>query len=179
MNTSDFNSSDFDSSDFDSSDFYKILSINKNATNEEIKKAYRKKILIFHPDKNSDPQASEKFQKIRIAYQFLSDQKQKKYYDNLDKMENSSFIKHLFMVYQLLVSELCDKYSLPDSTKQEIIELFNPADFKKEIIQNDFSAANKKLGDKIYQYIQSYIQSYIGSSYLNFATQYVKYFFNR
>ena len=55
-------------------DYYKILGVNKNATDAEIKSAFRKLALQYHPDKNPDnPQAEEMFKEINEAYQVLSD----------------------------------------------------------------------------------------------------------
>lgn len=62
-------------------DFYRILCINKDASDEEIKKAYRKLALKFHPDKNSDANAEEKFKEIGQAYEVLSDKKKRDTYD--------------------------------------------------------------------------------------------------
>lgn len=50
-------------------DFYKILGINKGADLDEIKKAYRKMALRYHPDKNKSPSAEEKFKEIAEAYE--------------------------------------------------------------------------------------------------------------
>ena len=56
-------------------DFYEILGISKTATQAEIKKAYRKKAIEFHPDKNpGDKQAEEKFKEAAQAYEILSDE---------------------------------------------------------------------------------------------------------
>ena len=68
----------------DSEDYYKILGITKNATESEIKKAYRKLALKWHPDKNPNnrEEAEEKFKKINEAYSILSDKKKRKEYDN-------------------------------------------------------------------------------------------------
>jgi DnaJ-class molecular chaperone len=64
-------------------DYYKILEINKNATEEEIKKAYRKLALQYHPDKNQNNEAyAEKFKEISEAYMILGDKNKKSNYDS-------------------------------------------------------------------------------------------------
>jgi DnaJ-class molecular chaperone with C-terminal Zn finger domain len=63
-------------------DYYKILGIEKTASAEEIKKAYRKLALKWHPDKNPNNKAAEeKFKKISEAYAVLSDTQKRKDYD--------------------------------------------------------------------------------------------------
>ncbi|KAA1245636.1 molecular chaperone DnaJ [Aquimarina sp. RZ0] len=63
-------------------DFYDILGISKGATESEIKKAYRKKAIEYHPDKNpGDASAEEKFKKAAEAYEVLSDPDKKARYD--------------------------------------------------------------------------------------------------
>eukprot|EP00444_Apocalathium_aciculiferum_P033135 CAMPEP_0183484896 /NCGR_PEP_ID=MMETSP0370-20130417/179154_1 /TAXON_ID=268820 /ORGANISM="Peridinium aciculiferum, Strain PAER-2" /LENGTH=411 /DNA_ID=CAMNT_0025678191 /DNA_START=102 /DNA_END=1337 /DNA_ORIENTATION=- len=63
--------------------YYTILGIDKNASQEDIKKAYRKSALKWHPDKNRERQeeASEKFREIAEAYDVLSDPEKKRIYD--------------------------------------------------------------------------------------------------
>jgi len=69
-------------------DYYKILGVSKSATPEEIKKAYRKLALKFHPDKNKgDKAAEEKFKEINEAYAVLSDTEKKKQYDTFGSSE--------------------------------------------------------------------------------------------
>ena len=63
-------------------DFYKILEVSKGASATEIKKAYRKKAIEFHPDKNpGDSKAEEKFKQAAEAYEILSDADKKAKYD--------------------------------------------------------------------------------------------------
>ncbi|HEY0092258.1 MAG TPA: molecular chaperone DnaJ, partial [Flavobacterium sp.] len=63
-------------------DFYELLDISKNATPEEIKKAYRKKAIEFHPDKNpGNKEAEENFKLAAEAYEILSDPQKKAKYD--------------------------------------------------------------------------------------------------
>ena len=63
-------------------DYYEILGVTKSATKEEIKKAYRKKAIQYHPDKNPDNKAAEeKFKEAAEAYEVLSDDNKRQRYD--------------------------------------------------------------------------------------------------
>ncbi|XP_055743146.1 dnaJ homolog subfamily B member 5-like isoform X1 [Salvelinus fontinalis] len=64
-------------------DYYKMLGIPKGSNEEEIKKAYRRMALRFHPDKNTDANAEDKFKEIAEAYEVLSDPKKRVIYDQL------------------------------------------------------------------------------------------------
>ena len=64
-------------------DYYKILGVEKNATKDEIKKAYRKLARLYHPDRNPDPEAEEKFKEINEAYHVLSDDEKREEYDRI------------------------------------------------------------------------------------------------
>ncbi len=65
-------------------DYYKILGVQKNASQDDIKKAYRKLAMKYHPDHNpGNKSAEEKFKDINEAYQVLSDKEQRARYDQL------------------------------------------------------------------------------------------------
>lgn len=62
-------------------DYYEILNVPRNASKEEIKRAYRKLALKYHPDRNKAPDAEEKFKEISEAYAVLSDDEKRMQYD--------------------------------------------------------------------------------------------------
>src|SRR4249920_2059020 len=80
-------------------DFYEILGVGKTASAEEIKKAYRKVALQFHPDRNQGDKASEeKFKEAAEAYEILSDAQKKAKYDQFGHagMDPSNFGGHSY-----------------------------------------------------------------------------------
>jgi DnaJ family protein B protein 12 len=62
--------------------FYSILGVNKSATEADLKRAYKRIVLEVHPDKNTDPKATEAFKKLSAAYSTLSDPDKKRVYDH-------------------------------------------------------------------------------------------------
>ncbi len=62
-------------------DYYDVLGVSSNDSEEEIRKAFRKKAMEYHPDRNRNPDAEEKFKEINEAYQVLTDSKKRTQYD--------------------------------------------------------------------------------------------------
>lgn len=64
-------------------DYYEILGISKNASDQEIKAAYRKQALEWHPDRNKSAEATERFKQINKAYEVLSNPEKRQMYDQV------------------------------------------------------------------------------------------------
>jgi DnaJ-class molecular chaperone len=133
--------------DFDEKiDLYKILEINKNSSEKEIKKAWKKLALKYHPDKNNNI-TSDKFIKIKYAYDILSNKDSKEKYDNQLNINNIFDINILLNLKNYLINFF-------DSTEMD--KIINLLLHKKEsnnlfdtIIINyyDFNTLFKKLTD--------------------------------
>src|SRR5690554_889328 len=71
-------------------DLYEVLGIARTATDEEIRRAYRKKALKFHPDKcPGDEHAAERFQALSMVHSILSDATKRQLYDNTGDIDSS------------------------------------------------------------------------------------------
>ncbi len=66
-------------------DYYQILGVPETASQDEIKRAYRKKARLYHPDVSKDPDAEEKFKSVNEAHEALRDEKRRAEYDQLKK----------------------------------------------------------------------------------------------
>src|SRR5919202_1396833 len=62
-------------------DYYEVLGVSRTASDDEIKKAYRRLALQYHPDRNKAPEATERFKEATEAYQVLSDADKRSMYD--------------------------------------------------------------------------------------------------
>ena len=71
--------------------YYQRLGLSKDANKQQIKKAFRKLAVQYHPDKNKSPDAEEKFREIAEAYEVLSDDDKRKQYDRAGSRENIKF----------------------------------------------------------------------------------------
>ena len=82
-----------------SKDFYKVLGVSKDASDDDIKKAYRKLARKYHPDVNKTKEAEEKFKDISEAYDVLSKKEDRQKYDAISqfgRLRCFRFLRHLW-----------------------------------------------------------------------------------
>ena len=117
-------------------DLYTVLQVGVDATSEEINKAYKKMAMIYHPDKNKDPEAEEMFKKISYAYEILSDKSKRTIYDKYGEeglnggLGGVGFAEHINpfdifknMSQQNFEKEISVDLSLEDFFQKETIEI--------------------------------------------------------
>ena len=86
-------------------DYYSVLGLETTATNEQIKKAYRKLAIKYHPDKNKNPEAEEIFNIVTIAYKTLSDPSKKEIYDKFGDgaLDYAGIISQIIPIAKIVV----------------------------------------------------------------------------
>ncbi len=138
-------------------DFYRILELDRTASSSQIRSSYIRLVKKYHPDRNSHTNTTKLFQKIQVAYETLSDVNKKIEYDNLSKSKHGPELKKLFLLYQIAIVQMCERYNLSDKIKNELLALFNPNDYHSELEQGDLISAHKKLVDILQKFILNQI----------------------
>lgn len=115
--------------------FYEILGVSPDSSKEEIKKAYRNLVLKYHPDKNKDPIAPQKFMDVKNAYDILSDDERRREYDLLSgeqQLQLYDLLKAFFLKtapkYMDIYNTLMKEYFI---TEEEMRQDVNNMDFNK------------------------------------------------
>lgn len=125
---------------------YKILELDKDASDEEIKKNFKRLALKYHPDKNNnDSKYNIKFNEIRIAYEILANKDKKEKYDNMINKKKKYFTKMISEIIKNITNEnllnkIINKIKIPANndnienfTKKIIKKLLNNIDSEIEI----------------------------------------------
>lgn len=125
--------------------FYDILGIQQNASKTEIKKAYHKLVMLYHPDKCTDKDSNEKFQEIQTAYEILYDDDKRKEYDGMSTEQRSQ----VFDLIKQYFTDIKPQYSHIYNSIIDIIYSNEEEAFKTDI--NTFNIKNifTRIADKI------------------------------
>ena len=113
-------------------DLYSILGVSRTANNEEIRTAYRRLVLIYHPDKNkTDPNSASKFIEVREAYKILSNYKTRNVYDETGEY-NEEQLEHLNSYNttndfrrRFTIDDINNYQKIYKGSKEEIQDLIN------------------------------------------------------
>jgi curved DNA-binding protein CbpA len=182
--------------------YYEVLGVPTNATTQDIKKAYYKKAVVVHPDKNPSPEANKEFQRLSQAYQVLSDPESRKKYDvsGAQKFEDGShknesldvgiFLSGLFgsLKFEPYVGELSlsgfakdmmkDPTMDPNDIESSMPSAASAAPLKRREKRRRIFCA-KNLKDKLDKYVSERNESeFVRSAYLE-AMDLVKASFGR
>jgi molecular chaperone DnaJ/DnaJ family protein A protein 2 len=135
-------------------EYYNLLEISKDATDDEIKKNYRKLAMKYHPDKNpNNKEAEEKFKKITEAYAVLSDKEKRELYDKYGKdgIDNVPMDVNLENIFTELFKERVQQQQIICDIKLSLFELYKGCIIKKkithDIICNQCKGTGCKYGD--------------------------------
>ncbi len=93
-------------------DYYEILGVDRNATKDDLKKAFRTLARKYHPDVNKAPDAAEKFKEIGKAYETLSDDNKRQIYDRYGEegLSNAGFNPHSFSMDDIDLSDIFSSF---------------------------------------------------------------------
>ncbi|EDP76632.1 DnaJ C-terminal domain-containing protein [Hydrogenivirga sp. 128-5-R1-1] len=109
-------------------DYYRILGVERSATKDEIKKAYRKLARLYHPDRNPDPEAEEKFKEINEAYHVLSDDEKKEEYDRIlrsgDESKFRDFVEYIHEFIESIIKGEREKARRPKRGQDIRLKLY-------------------------------------------------------
>jgi DnaJ-class molecular chaperone len=154
--------------------YYEILGIRIDATNAEIKKAYRTLAFCYHPDKNKDPIDNKKFLEVQRAYETLNDAEKRQQHDKA--IAGMIVYIKLCDKYKKILSTTCRAFSTQFPSKQKIGDLFDFKNFNitpgmvVDIYDNVFCFIAGHYDDKLigdvdspYSYVRYCGQHYKGN----------------
>ena len=128
---------------------YSVLELNNTANISQIKQSYKKLALKYHPDKNKDINASEKFHSISLAYEILSDAEQKYKYDSMNEKKKESIFD--------IVSNLYSMFKNSDIKSQIYQNIIEDDEGKNILISGNTDEITKYLFNKANKYILNII----------------------
>lgn len=152
-------------------DYYNILGLSNDVSFDEIKKAYRKLILVHHPDKNGG-QSSDEFIKIQIAYETLSNPELRKEYDFCNNPANNAIYNNFISNFFEIIISVLEKINKKNSVKEDNYDI-KALDLYTEITLDElYRMEKKKLLVKVKRE-NEFISIPLYFSLLNYENKYI------
>lgn len=135
-------------SSFDTDDLYSILGVERNASNEELKQAYRELASQFHPDRNlGSAWHARVFQRINDAYGILTDSARRSYYDGtgIAPPDEAEIEQRANMCALDKISRVMEDIVNNDNVEDRVLERINPVGLTAELLDKDVSNCETEL----------------------------------
>ena len=133
-------------------DLYDVLNVPTNATQDEIKTAYKILVKKYHPDKNKDDSAGERFKEIHSAYEILSDKKKRDNYDNMSSSEKlelydalKTYFNEVAPEYIGAFSDFIRKYYGDETDLKNDVNSFNMRSIYDKFFDNFYKCGNARV----------------------------------
>lgn len=146
--------------DPDALNLYAVLGLDKSATSVEIRRAYRKASMAFHPDRNSDPESKKRFQTIKEAYETLSDPFLREFYDTIgyrrptDEQLKSKGLELVNQTFTNVIDQMAN-----ETDARFVLSLQDPVDLARQVLRNSIqqimtARTNMQTAIDRYEYMQ-------------------------
>jgi len=171
-------------------DYYEILGVSRNASLDEIKQKYRELALKYHPDRNKDKNAEEKFKEINEAYAVLSDPEKRKEYDNIGSYKFNEMFSEADIFRDFNISSAFKDIGINFEGLDDILNDFGIFSFKTEkehiksdiistlyLTKNELKSGIKKRINITHKVICEYCKGngMIKNAKINKTSQYISY----